>query len=40
MRKWIRERPWIWIIVLLAFFVILNIIFVVIAFKNHPTILN
>ncbi|MBC8366581.1 FixH family protein [bacterium] len=40
MREWIRERPWIWIVLLLTFFVIMDIIFVVIAVKNHPTLVN
>jgi len=39
-RYWLRERPWIWIVLLLAFFVILDVTFVVIAMKNAPTVLN
>jgi hypothetical protein len=40
MREWIRERPWIWIVLLLTIFVIMDIIFVMIAVKNHPTLVN
>ena len=36
MRAWIRERPWIWIVALFVFFVVLNLIFALIAFNNTP----
>lgn len=36
MRMWIRRRPWIWIVALFVFFIVLNLVFVLIAFNNLP----
>lgn len=40
MKEWLRVRPWIWIVLLMALFVVLDIVLVLIAVKNHPTVLN
>ncbi len=36
MRKWIRQRPWIWIVLFFAVVILLNLAFVAIAVLNPP----
>lgn len=36
MRDWLRERPWIWIVLLLAVTAAFNLVLVVIAVLNQP----
>jgi hypothetical protein len=40
MKAWLRERPWIWIVLLLASFVVMDIVFVTIAFVNAPEVVG
>ncbi len=40
MRQWFHERPWIWIVVLLAFIVSGGFVTLVIAERNKPTIVK
>ena len=40
MRQWFYERPWIWIVVLLAFIVSGGFVTLVIAERNKPTIVK
>lgn len=39
MKNWLRERPWIWIVLLLILFLIMDLVFVVIATMNRPEVL-
>ena len=34
--KWTRQRPWIWLVVLVAVFVLLDVVFMMIAVRNRP----
>ncbi len=36
MRKWIRQRPWIWIVLFFAVVILLILAFVAIAVLNPP----
>jgi hypothetical protein len=40
MRKWLYDRPWIWIVVLLTLLVASGIVVVIIAQVNKPTIVK
>lgn len=40
MRKWLYDRPWIWIVVLLGFLVASGLVIVVIAELNRPEIVK
>jgi hypothetical protein len=40
MRKWIYDRPWIWIVVLLGFLVLSGLTTLVIAELNKPEIVK
>lgn len=40
MRKWLRDRPWIWLIVLLGFMMSLSVAFLVIAEYARPVIVK
>lgn len=40
MRKWLRDRPWIWLIVLLAFMMSLSVAFLVIAEYHRPVLVK
>ena len=40
MRKWLYDRPWIWIVVLLSFLVIAGFTTLVIAELNKPEIVK
>jgi len=40
MRKWLYDRPWIWIVVLLSLLVGFGGVVLVIAEKNKPTIVK
>jgi hypothetical protein len=40
MRQWFYERPWIWIVFLLAFVVSGGLVTLVIAERNKPTIVK
>lgn len=35
LREWLREHPWIWIVLLLLFFFVVDVVFVKIAL-DHP----
>ena len=39
MRKWLRDRPWIWIVLLLALVVLSSFVTLVIAEFNKPTLI-
>ena len=34
--KWTQQRPWIWLVVLVVVFVLLDVIFMMIAVRNRP----
>ena len=36
MVEWIRKRPWIWLVVLVLLFVLLDAVFMMIALLNRP----
>jgi hypothetical protein len=36
MRTWLRQRPWIWVVLLIAAFLLLDFIFMTIAVVNRP----
>ncbi len=40
MREWLRERPWIWIVLLLGTLVAGSVATLIIAEKNKPTIVK
>ncbi len=40
MRQWLHDRPWIWIVFLLAFVVGGGVVTLVIAERNKPTIVK
>jgi len=40
MRKWLHDRPWIWIVLLLAFLVAVDLALVAIAVKNAPVVVG
>lgn len=40
MGKWLYDRPWIWIVVLLTFLVVSGAVVLVIAENNRPTIVK
>ena len=40
MRAWLRERPWIWIVLLLAALMAASIVTLVIAERNRPEIVK
>ena len=40
LRSWVRRHPWIWIIVLYAFVLGVNVVMAVIALMNQPTYLR
>jgi hypothetical protein len=40
MRKWLYDRPWIWIVILLALLVMSGLAVVVIAELNRPEIVK
>ena len=40
MRKWLYDRPWIWIVILLGFLVAAGLTIVVIAEMNRPEIVK
>jgi hypothetical protein len=40
MRKWLHERPWIWIVIFLALMMAGSFITVIIAELNKPEVLN
>ena len=40
MRKWLHDRPWIWIVVLLGFLVLSGLTTLVIAELNRPEIVK
>ena len=40
MKAWLRERPWIWIVVLLAAFALADLVLVYVAVKDAPPILT
>ena len=40
MGKWLHDRPWIWIVVLLAVLVVMGLVVVVIAEMNRPEIVK
>ncbi len=40
MRKWLHDRPWIWIVLLLGFLVAAGLTVVVIAEMNRPEIVK
>lgn len=40
MKQWLKDRPWIWLIVLLAFMMSLSIAFLFIAEYNRPILVN
>ena len=40
MRNWLRQRPWVWILLLFAFFIVGDLILVFIAVKDAPELLR
>ena len=40
MREWLRERPWIWIVIAFVLFVILNLVFLVFAEMTQPEVVS
>jgi hypothetical protein len=40
MRKWLHDRPWIWVVVLLGFLVLSGLTTLVIAELNRPEIVK
>ena len=40
MQKWLHDRPWIWIVLLLGFLVISGFVVLVIAERNRPEIVK
>lgn len=40
MRAWLRERPWIWVVLLLALLVAGSMVTLVIAERNKPIIVK
>ena len=40
MRKWLHDRPWIWIVLLLGFLVAAGLTVVVIAEMNRPVVVR
>jgi len=40
LKKWFRDRPWIWLVVLLGFMMGLSITFLVIAQYYRPVLVN
>ncbi len=40
MRSWLKERPWIWIVVFLVVMITLNLAFVAIAQYNRPILIE
>ncbi len=39
-KQWLRDRPWIWLVILLAFMMSLSIAFLVIAEFNRPLLVK
>ena len=40
MRAWLRERPWIWVVVFLGVMVAASVVTLVIAERNRPQIVS
>ena len=40
MRKFLRRFPWVWIVLLLALFVVMDLIFVWVAVWNRPELVG
>jgi hypothetical protein len=40
MRLWLRERPWIWIVVFFVVMISFNLVFVAIAEFNRPIVIE
>jgi hypothetical protein len=39
-RGWLRERPWIWVVVLFVAVVLANVVMTIIAVRNQPTVIG
>jgi hypothetical protein len=37
LRDLFRRKPWLWVVVLMAFFLLLNLIMLAVAVRNAPT---
>ncbi len=40
MKEWLRERPWIWIVVFMTVVVLSSIWMIIIAGTNRPTVIG
>ncbi len=36
MRRWLRQRPWIWLVLFFVVFILMDAVFVAIAVWNRP----